>query len=82
MSRIGRDASRGGLRRATVARRYCAGGELFHHLCRRRVLTPEAVRFYCAELALALQCAHDHGVVCDHRVAISAASRLILLKIV
>lgn len=42
---------------------YCAGGELFHHLCKRRVLSPAAVAFYVAELALALQCAHDHGVV-------------------
>mmetsp|Transcript_13712 Transcript_13712/g.42453 ORF Transcript_13712/g.42453 Transcript_13712/m.42453 type:complete len:282 (+) Transcript_13712:214-1059(+) len=42
---------------------YCAGGELFHHLCRRRRLEPDAVAFYGAEIALALQCAHEHGVV-------------------
>ena len=42
---------------------YCAGGELFHHLCAKRVLGAKAVAFYVAELALALQCAHDHGVV-------------------
>ena len=29
----------------------------------RRVQQGAGVRFYCAELALALQCAHDHGVV-------------------
>ena len=32
-------------------------------MCRRRRLEPDAVAFYGAEIALALQCAHEHGVV-------------------
>ena len=28
---------------------YCAGGELFHHLCKKRALAPEVVAFYTAE---------------------------------
>ncbi|KAH8044836.1 phosphatase [Aureococcus anophagefferens] len=42
---------------------YRAGGEVISPLVRRRVLGAKAVAFYVAELALALQCAHDHGVV-------------------
>ena len=36
---------------------YCAGGELFHHLSKRRALSASTVAFYAAELALALECA-------------------------
>lgn len=42
---------------------YCAGGELFHHLCRQRVLGSQTVAFYSAELALALECCHSKGVL-------------------
>ncbi|KAJ8602979.1 hypothetical protein CTAYLR_001487 [Chrysophaeum taylorii] len=42
---------------------YCPGGELFHHLCRRRVFKAAAVAFYAAELSLALDCAHARGIV-------------------
>ena len=42
---------------------FCAGGELFHHLCKKRVLDAKVTAFYGAEIALALQCAHEAGVV-------------------
>ena len=42
---------------AVLGFEYCAGGELFHHLCKKRVLDAKATAFYGAEIALALQCA-------------------------
>ena len=48
---------------AVLGFEYCAGGELFHHLCKKRVLNAKATAFYGAEIALALQCAHEAGVV-------------------
>ena len=36
---------------------------MFHHLCKKRVLDAKATAFYGAEIALALQCAHEAGVV-------------------
>mgnify|MGYP001158525916 CR=1 FL=1 len=48
---------------AVLGFEYCAGGELFHHLCKKRVLDAKATAFYGAEIALALQCAHEAGVV-------------------
>ena len=48
---------------AVLGFEYCAGGELFHHLCKKRVFDAKATAFYGAEIALALQCAHEAGVV-------------------
>jgi len=39
------------------------GGELFGHLQREKSFPEERVRFYCAEIAAALEYLHDHGVV-------------------
>ena len=52
---------------AVLGFEYCAGGELFHHLCKKRVLDAKATAFYGAEIALALQClARGCGVPCAH----------------
>jgi len=42
---------------------YCPGGELFHHLSKRKYFASDVVAFYIAELALALAFAHSRGVV-------------------
>ncbi|KAI8823050.1 kinase-like domain-containing protein [Fimicolochytrium jonesii] len=42
---------------------YINGGELYFHVSRFGRFGEERVRFYCAELVLALQCLHDKGIV-------------------
>ncbi|KAA0161154.1 hypothetical protein FNF31_03995 [Cafeteria roenbergensis] len=42
---------------------YCAGGELFFHLQRRRRFTEATTRFFAAQLVLALSYLHSKGVV-------------------
>jgi len=42
---------------------YINGGELFFHLQREKRFSEERVRFYCAEIASALEYLHDHGVI-------------------
>lgn len=43
---------------------YAQGGELFHHLATKAMLTEDTVSFYCAEMVLALNHLHDNvGVV-------------------
>eukprot|EP01126_Amoeba_proteus_P045079 TRINITY_DN5033_c0_g3_i7.p1 TRINITY_DN5033_c0_g3~~TRINITY_DN5033_c0_g3_i7.p1 ORF type:complete len:405 (+),score=94.55 TRINITY_DN5033_c0_g3_i7:74-1288(+) len=39
------------------------GGELFYHLQREKRFSTERVKFYCAEIAAALEYLHDHGVI-------------------
>lgn len=42
---------------------YFTGGELFFHLKNGGRFTEERARFYAAEIAIALQCLHDHEIV-------------------
>lgn len=42
---------------------YAAGGELFFHLSRMKKFPDHMSRFYAAEIALALDAMHEHGVV-------------------
>ncbi len=42
---------------------YCPGGELFFHLKKLRRFTEGMMRFYSAEIALALSHLHAHNVV-------------------
>lgn len=42
---------------------YCPGGELFFHLSRRKRLPEYMARFYIAEITLALEHLHVHGIV-------------------
>eukprot|EP01116_Phalansterium_solitarium_P021041 TRINITY_DN640_c0_g1_i1.p1 TRINITY_DN640_c0_g1~~TRINITY_DN640_c0_g1_i1.p1 ORF type:complete len:406 (-),score=85.25 TRINITY_DN640_c0_g1_i1:245-1462(-) len=42
---------------------YVPGGELFAHLRRAGRFQPHAARFYAAELVLALEYLHDHGII-------------------
>jgi tRNA A-37 threonylcarbamoyl transferase component Bud32 len=42
---------------------YAAGGELFHHLCKMKKFPENYAIFYSAELTLALEELHRHGVV-------------------
>jgi len=42
---------------------YAAGGELFFHLSRLKKFPEATARFYCAELTLALDELHVHGVI-------------------
>lgn len=42
---------------------YCAGGELFFHLSRMKKFPEHMARFYAAEITLALDAMHTHGVV-------------------
>lgn len=42
---------------------YAAGGELFFHLSRMKKFPEHMARFYSAEITLALDAMHDHGVV-------------------
>ena len=42
---------------------FCRGGELFFHLKRMRRFAEPVARFYAAELILALEHLHEHGVV-------------------
>jgi serine/threonine protein kinase len=42
---------------------YCAGGELFFHLKRLKSFTPDLMRFYCAELLLALEYLHGQNII-------------------
>mmetsp|Transcript_25244 Transcript_25244/g.22249 ORF Transcript_25244/g.22249 Transcript_25244/m.22249 type:complete len:282 (+) Transcript_25244:387-1232(+) len=39
---------------------YCPGGELYHHLKKLSALDEDVVKFYIAELVLALEYLHDH----------------------
>jgi serine/threonine protein kinase len=39
---------------------FCAGGELFFHLSRMKKFSESWTRFYCAEIALALDELHQH----------------------
>jgi len=39
------------------------GGELFHHLQKDKRFSPERVQLYAAEILLAIECLHSHGVV-------------------
>ena len=39
---------------------YCPGGELFKHLRRKGKFDEDAVRFYAAEVVLALQYLHEN----------------------
>lgn len=42
---------------------YCNGGELFNLLQKRKRLNEEETRFYAAQLVLAIEHLHDHGVI-------------------
>lgn len=42
---------------------YCPGGELFFHLKRLRRFTEGMMRFYCAEIAVALCHLHAHKII-------------------
>lgn len=42
---------------------YCAGGELFFHLKKMKRLTEEMMKFYVAELCMALHHLHSHNVI-------------------
>jgi len=42
---------------------YINGGELFYHLQREKKFNEERVRFYAAEILLALECLHDHSII-------------------
>lgn len=42
---------------------YCAGGELFHHLQKRKRFSEDTTRFFTAQLVLALSYLHTRGVV-------------------
>ena len=42
---------------------YCSGGELFFHLKKARRFSEGMVRFYSAELALALRHLHKHHII-------------------
>eukprot|EP00639_Heterosigma_akashiwo_P019435 CAMPEP_0206389392 /NCGR_PEP_ID=MMETSP0294-20121207/17915_1 /ASSEMBLY_ACC=CAM_ASM_000327 /TAXON_ID=39354 /ORGANISM="Heterosigma akashiwo, Strain CCMP2393" /LENGTH=548 /DNA_ID=CAMNT_0053841429 /DNA_START=359 /DNA_END=2001 /DNA_ORIENTATION=- len=48
--------------RLYFAMEYCLGGDLFYHLDLRKSFPEPTVRFYCAQLALALGHLHAHGV--------------------
>lgn len=41
---------------------YCAGGELFYHLSRMKKFPEHMAKFYCAEITMALDELHRHGV--------------------
>lgn len=41
---------------------YVGGGELFYHMAERGVFDEDTVRFYAAQIVLALGFLHDHGV--------------------
>lgn len=45
---------------------YCAGGELFYHLSRMKKFLEHMAKFYCAEITMALDELHRHGVVYRH----------------
>lgn len=42
---------------------YIAGGELFYHIVEQRVFSEHIVRFYAAQLVLALGFLHEHNVM-------------------
>eukprot|EP00127_Corallochytrium_limacisporum_P003647 Clim_evm35s151 gene=Clim_evmTU35s151 len=42
---------------------YCSGGELFNLLHRKQCLSESEARFYVAEVLLALENLHDHGII-------------------
>jgi hypothetical protein len=46
---------------------YVAGGDLLHHIQRRRFTLPE-VKFYTAEVLLALQFLHRNGIIYRYEV--------------
>lgn len=61
------------------------GGELFHHLQRERTFSLDRVRFYGAEICLALECLHNAGIayrdlkVCRLRVKAGRVALFFLL---
>ena len=42
---------------------FCAGGDMFHHLRKENKFGEERAKFYAAEIVLALECLHIHGVI-------------------
>ena len=42
---------------------YCPGGELFFHLKRVKSFTESTMRFYAAQISLALAYLHQHGII-------------------
>jgi p70 ribosomal S6 kinase len=42
---------------------FVAGGELFHHLHKEGLLLESAAKFYAAEMVLALEHLHSHGII-------------------
>lgn len=42
---------------------FLSGGELFYHLQRQKRFSENRARFYTAEIALAVHCLHQHGVI-------------------
>lgn len=42
---------------------FCAGGELFHHLGRQGMVMEDAARIYIAEIILAIEYLHAHGII-------------------
>ena len=42
------------------------GGELFHHLRIEKRFSERKARFYAAEIILALECLHNHGIIYRH----------------
>jgi len=42
---------------------FAAGGELFYHLSNRKKFPDDMVKFYAAEITMALDTLHQHGVV-------------------
>ena len=39
------------------------GGELFYHLRREQKFDEERIRYYAAEIILALECLHSNGII-------------------
>ena len=41
---------------------YIGGGELFYHLIEQKVFSEDVVRFYAAQIVLALSFLHEHNI--------------------
>lgn len=39
------------------------GGELFYHLRRERKFSEDRLKFYAAEIILAIECMHEQGII-------------------